>query len=365
MMNDKDILAVERIQEEIGKIDKNENKIYFYVMDTMGTPSGSLSYIYKLALLLKEEGYNVAMLYHKGQEEFVGVSEWMGEVYASLPHYDISGEEVGVSPSDILFIPELFTNVMIQTKKLPCKRIAIMQNFDYLLEQMPVSSQWGDLGIMEAITNTDINSNVLKEVFPYVKTTTISPYVDNFFYKTKEPKKMIINIISKNGKDINSIIKPFYWKYPMYKWITFRHLSGFPQETFARMLQEAAMTIWVDDETTFGQSLIEAIQSGTLVMAKTCDNVPEWMEKDGILRNSCIWFNDFNSVHKMIASVIRAWITDSIPNEIENAANEVVSLFSKEKTKKQIVDYVNKVLNNRKIELNSMATAIKSKKETE
>ena len=364
-MSDKDLLAVERIQAELEKIDKNENNVYFYVMDTAGSPSGSLAYIYKLALLLKESGFNVSMLYQKGEEEFIGVSTWLGEKYAELPHFDISDSEVNVSPSDILFIPELFTNVMIQTKKLPCKRIAILQNFDYLLEQMPVSAQWGDLGIMEAITNTNKNGETIREVFPYVKTKTIPSYVDNIFHRVNTPKKMIINVITKNGKDINRIIKPFYWKYPMYKWVTFRHLSMFSQENFAKMLQEAAITIWIDDETSFGQSLLEAIQSGSLVIAKTCDNVQEWMEKDGILRNSCIWFNDYQSVHKMIASVIRAWITDNVPNEIESASEEVVAMFSRENTRKEIVDYVKLVFDKRKNELISMINAIKGKNNEE
>ena len=80
-MEEKDLTAIERITKEIERIDKNENKIYFFVIDSAGSPSGSLEYIYKLAYLLKESGYNVAMLYQK-EEEFIGVESWLGTKYS-------------------------------------------------------------------------------------------------------------------------------------------------------------------------------------------------------------------------------------------------------------------------------------------
>ena len=358
-MAEKDLVAIERIQAEIERIEKNENKIYFFVIDSAGSPSGSLEYIYKLAYILKTSGYNVAMLYQK-EEEFIGVESWLGEKYSGLPHYDIADEEVSVAPSDLLFIPEIFANVMMQTRKLPCKRIAILQNYDYILEQMPVSAQWGDLGIMEAITNTDANAEKLKNIFPYVKTKTIHPYIDEMFYPTTKPKKMIINVITKDQKTINRLIKPFYWKYPIYKWVTFRHLNGFPKETFAEMLRDGAITVWEDDETHFGYSPLEAMQSGSLVIAKTPDNMQEWMEKDGVLRNCCVWFDDFDNVHKIIASVVRSWITNNIPTEIDDSARETLKLYSKETTTNEIVDYVKNVIDNRKKEMESMILTIKS-----
>ena len=361
-MTEKNLLAIERIQSEIERIDKNENKVYFFVIDSAGSPSGSLEYVYKLAYILKENNFDVAMLYQK-EEDFIGVESWLGEKYSGLPHFDIADEEVSVAPSDILFIPEIFANVMMQTRKLPCKRIAILQNYDYVLEQMPVSSQWGDLGIMEAITNTEMNGELLKEIFPYVKTKVISPYIDEMFVPTTKPKKMVINLITKDQKTINRLIKPFYWKYPIYKWVTFRHLNGFPKETFAEMLRDGAITVWDDDETHFGYSPLEAMKSGSLVIAKTPDKLQEWMVKDGNLRNCCVWFNEFEEVHKIIASVVRAWITNNVPEEIAESAKETLEQFSKEKTTEEIVSYVRDVIDRRKKEMESMILTIKSQNE--
>ena len=106
-MEEKDLTVIQRIEAEIAKIDNKESNIFFFVLDTKGNPSGSLEYIYKLAMILKENEYNVTMLYQKEEnEEFVGVEEWLGTKYSELEHYDIASDEVSVSPSDILFIPE-------------------------------------------------------------------------------------------------------------------------------------------------------------------------------------------------------------------------------------------------------------------
>ena len=62
------------------------------------------------------------------EKDFIGVGDWLGEEYANLPHANVEKENVSISASDFLFIPEIFANVMMQTKKLPCKRVILVQN---------------------------------------------------------------------------------------------------------------------------------------------------------------------------------------------------------------------------------------------
>ena len=65
-LKEKDLTVIQRIEAEIAKIDNKESNIFFFVLDTKGNPSGSLEYIYKLAMILKENEYNVTMLYQNG-----------------------------------------------------------------------------------------------------------------------------------------------------------------------------------------------------------------------------------------------------------------------------------------------------------
>lgn len=364
-MDKKEEKALKRVKQEIEKIDKNKNSVYFFVLDTKGNPNGNLQYIYDLAFIAKNEGYNVGMLYQSmdKKDEFVGVKDWMGEEYASIPHYDIAKNEVDVGPADILFIPEIFANVMNQTKKLPCKRIAIFQNYDYLVEQMPFAVQWGDFGIMNAITNSNANAELLKDIFPYVKTKIINPFIGKMFGTTSEPKKMIVNIVANDQEDINRIIKPFYWKYPSFKWVSFRDLRGFSKEQFAKALSEAAITVWIDRNSSFGYSALEAMKSGSIVIAKVPDDTLDWMKEEdeksiARLGNCCIWFDDIHTVQKAIANVVRAWITDKVPAEIIKAEKETSEKYSFDTSKKEFIDYLSGIINERKDEMNKLVEIV-------
>lgn len=359
-MDKKKQKIIENIEKEISRIDKKENKIYFFVIDTKGVPSGSLEYIYNLALMAKEEGYDVAMLHT--EEEFEGVASWLGEEYASLPHYNVNKGEVGTSPSDLLFIPEIYSQVMNQTKNLPCKRVVILQNYDFVVEQMPYAAQWGDFGIMEGITNSDYQAAEINEVFPYVKLTKVTPYISKVFGNTIEPKKMVINVISKDQSDIKKIVKPFYWKYNHLRWVSFKELRNLPKLEFAKALREGAITIIVDEDASFMYSALEAMKSGSIVMVKVPRTEVDWAAGDE-LPNCCVWFNDYDTLHKQIASVVRSWITDKVPPILAEEAKKTVEKYTRDNSKKEFIGYVEKALGKRKKEMEELLTQVKKQEE--
>lgn len=316
-----------RIREQIDKIDNKDFSLYFYVIDTKGVPSGSLSYIYDIALGLKEMGYKVGMMH--SEEDFVGVEEWLGKEYAELPHYNVEKGSVDVSPSDFLFIPEVYSNVMTATRNLPCQRVAILQSFDKLTEFIPFGATWGDLGIFKAITTSDTNAKRLNTYFPFVKTGVIKPKISNVFNRTDgKQKKLMVNLVTREPGDVNKIVKPFFWQYPLYRWVAFRDLRGMSRSDFAEALRDAAITVWVDDTTDFGYTPLEAMKSGSLVIGKVPSAVPEWMMTDNTLTNSGIWVDDFVTLPSILASVIRTWTMDEIPAEIQHDADELVLNFT-------------------------------------
>lgn len=352
MKKDNKKLALGKIQDEIKKLDKKENKILFYVLDTEGYASGSLAYEYQLAKIAQDAGYNVSMVYQTDEkdDEFIGVEGWLGTEYSSIPHYDIRKDEISINPSDIMFIPEIFAQVMNQTKKLPCKRIAIMQNFDYIIAQTPYSAQWGDYNMLDAISNTEENAKLLKSVFPYVRTEVIDPYIDNMFGETKQPKKCVVNVVAKNPDDVTRLVKPFYWKYPLMKWVSFADLRGMNKMKFAEALREGFLTIWLDQDASFGYSAIEAMKCGNVVFAMVPKNGKRWIyEKDGeTLNRSCIWFDNINMMHDKIATLVRSFITDNVPASVYEGQSEVKKMYPKENTEKQFITYLEKIISERK-----------------
>lgn len=381
MENTKEI--IQRIETEISKLKDKSFKILFYVPDVKNNATGYISYIYQMALTLQQLGYNVKMLYQLENEYskeeltklqldnapideervFVGVVESMGEKYSSLEHTNIQNQELEVSPSDFLIIPEVYSSIMNQTKKLSCKRIVLTQNYNYLTDFIQVGVSWANFGITDTITSCLNQAELVTSVFPFVKTKVLSPYIPSYFYEGEEPKKLVVNIITKSQKDANKIIKPFYWKYPMYKWVSFRDLRSYPREMFADYLREGAITIWVDTDTQFGYAPLEAIKSGNIVIGKIPELIPEWMlteDKSNFLDNG-IWFNNINDVHKIIASIVRTWINDDIPTEVTNAMKETAKKYSFDEYKINLEKLMESYIDDREKEFQEVISVAKSK----
>lgn len=331
-LNKEEMLRV--VEDNIQKMENKSFNVFFFVIDTKGNPSGSLEYIYRTALTLKELGYNVAMLHQ--EEEFIGVRDWLGDAAADLPHHNIEKENVEISACDFLFIPEILSSVMSQTKTLPCKRVIILQNHSFMADFMPVGVTPFDMNINEVVTTTKALKDIADEYFPGIKTHIVRPMIAPVFRNNDNPKKLIINVVSRSQDDISRIVKPFYWKYPVYKWVSFRDLRGVTQEVFADALREGAITIWLDEISDFGYSALEAAKSGSIVLAKVPATPTDWTfvyeeSEDGKsasngLNPAFIWFDDIRRVPDMVASVVRTWTLDKIPQELYdnlgNAAND-------------------------------------------
>ena len=65
-------IQVEKIEQSIQNLKNKTSKIYFLVQDTKGNAKASISYIYKLALTLKNAGFNTIILHEK--PDYYGVS---------------------------------------------------------------------------------------------------------------------------------------------------------------------------------------------------------------------------------------------------------------------------------------------------
>lgn len=382
-MNSNDKKALERIDEAISKLEINDFCFYFFVVDCKNVPNGSIQYIYQLAKTLNDKNYKVKMLYQleneydneeleelKRKEKpiderrvFTGVGEWLGEEYMQLEHLNISKQEWTVSPSDFLFIPEVFSSLMKQTYqyKAPCKRIVLLHNYDYITEFIPFSDEWGTYGIHDVIANTKAQGDLISSVFPYVNVKILNPYISNIFRKPIKPKKLIVNIISKKTEDVNKIMKQFYWKYPMYKFISFRDLRGYPKETFAEFLQESAITVWIDNETAFGYSAIEAIKTGNIVIGKVPEHMPEWMGDENGLFNNGVWTYDLNTIPDILSRVLGSWMQDRIPETLCENMDNVDNLYTFEGYQNNVNEIINGYINDRINELKEIKTVINNK----
>ena len=156
-------------------------------------------------------------------------------------------------------------------------------------------------------------------------------------------------------------MKQFYWKYPMYKFISFRDLRGYPKETFAEFLQESAITVWIDNETPFGYSAIEAIKTGNIVIGKVPEHMPEWMGDENGLFNNGVWTYDLNTIPDILSRVLGSWMQDRIPETLCENMDNVDNLYTFEDYQNNVNEIINGYINDRINELKEIKTVINNK----
>jgi hypothetical protein len=351
---------LQKLEEVIAKTENKDFNVYFFVIDTKNAPDGSVEYIYDIALNLLNKGYKVTMLHQ--EEEFIGPVEWLGERYAVLEHKNVEKDNVPISTTDFLFIPESCVSVMTQTKNLRCKKVMLYHTPEYFLKLMPMGATLTDLGIHDVIATSSQLADKVKRYFPNIKVNVVRPSVKNCFYTTDTPKKLIVNIMGSEESDINNILKPFFWKYPAYKWVSFRDMHGMTQNVYADVLREGVITVWVDDKTVNGQIALESLKCGNILIAKVPAMVPEWMVENGELREDIIWFETYDELHNILASVIRGWTRNDIVERFTDVHMKLKNVYTPEAQDKDIDNViVDTIIRDRLNEYRQMLSGIKSK----
>lgn len=361
--------VIDRIDKAISDLKNNRFTIYFFVADCKNVPNSSMEYIYEMAKTFQDKGYNVTMLYQldneysdkeldelKRKEKFIdenriftGVREWMGDDYANIPHLNISKGNWSVSPSDYLFIPEAFSSLMYQTYKLnaPCRRYVILQNYNYVTDFIPLGVEWKNYGIYDVLASTDKLAKTIQSVFPYVRTKVISPFIHECYRKPLKPHKLCVNIISKKQSDVNRLIKTFYWKYPVYKFISFRDVRNLNREDYCEALKEGAITVWIDDDTEFGHTPLQAMHCGNIVIGKIPETIPEWMQDEEGIINNGFWTYNREAIPDVLAKVIASWMQDEIPSELTDSVDETVKKYTRKEWDVKLTNFIKGAVNDR------------------
>lgn len=356
---------IDNIKVELNKLENKEFAYKFFVYDTKGVASGSLTYIYETALCLHNLGYKVEMLYIG--KDFVGTEEWAGERYNVLKHYNIETDNVKVAPSDILFIPEIMNQLMEKTINFPCKRVVISQNTDYMFENLPIKQSFNEYGINDIIVTSNNLANKIKQMFGCMKIDVVRPHVIDIFEKPTKISDFVVNIVSKDYNNINSIVKQFYLKYPMLSFVTFRYLNGAKKEDFADALKNSVITVWEDEYTDFGISALESMACNNIVIGKIPDSEPEWMcvhNEDGSVtfKDNGFWYYNNKDVHSLIAYVIESYLNNNVSQTIYDNMEKTVNEYREDKFIEDVKNvYINGFINHRKEEFNYILSALENK----
>ena len=321
---------IQKMEQSIQNLKDKTARIYFLVQDTKGNPKASIRHIYQIALTLKNNGYNPIIIHES--KDYKGVGEWLSNEYMELPHQCIEGENLQISPEDIIVIPELYGHVMDQLKNFPCGKIVLCQAYDHMLETLAPGSNWSTYGFYKCITTSEFQKKYISEIMRGVSIDIIEPTIPSVFSKKDKPSKPIISIHTRDPRDTAKIIKSFYLKYPQFRWITFRDLRGINQTDFSKFLKESFVSVWVDNESGFGTFPLESMASGTPVIGKVPNLKPDWLtEMNGI------WTYQVNEIIDILSNYIQNWLEDNIAENLYVNMEETAKTYQKEEEFKSSV----------------------------
>lgn len=347
---------ISKIEESIKNLKEKNSRIYFFVQDTKGNARASVRYIYQMALTLKDLGYNSIILHEKS--DYHGVSNWLSSKFMELPHKSVEGQNLEISPEDMIIVPEIFGYIMAQISNLPCAKIVLSQAYDHVFETLQPGQSWSQLGFAKCITTSEKQKEYLSSVMRGVSYDIVEPYISTVFETSQYPAKPIITIHSREQRDSINIIKSFYQKYPQFRWISFRDMRAMSEEEFATHLKESMLSVWIDPTSSFGTFPLESIKVGVPVIGKVPNLVPEWMtEKNGV------WVQDSIRMIDYIADFVQNWLEDNISEDLYTSMSETAEKYSNEENFKNKVSelfssYANVRISNFESELNKLTSNV-------
>ena len=339
---------INKVKETLDLLNNKGSKFLFFVTQTHN-PSASMYEVYFHANVVKDMGYDVKILTDASDYE---IPYWLDEGLTDLPHESVQSARLSVGPQDVLVIPEIFSNVMEQTKNLPSIRVALFQSVDYMMNALIPATDWSSFGIEKVITTSGNMRDFLEEFMGKNK-FDIKVYdvgIPSYFKNDDIPKRPVISIVGRNPNEISKLIKLFYAKYPQFSWITFDSMitdskppRALRRKEFAERLRKNFASVWVDRIASFGTFPLEAMASGSIPIALVPDMPLEYlMETDengeeSYRENSGVWTNDFYALPILIGDTLTKYLDDTIEEEVYDTMAEISSHYNQDWSKEQII----------------------------
>jgi glycosyltransferase involved in cell wall biosynthesis len=340
MMNNNE--NIEKLESALGRLNNNESIVYFLTYDTKNNPRAGIKYIYDLAFILNENGIKSKILVE--DNTYSGVSHWLGDKYSKIPVVSIKDDNVELKIDDILVVPEYYSNVLQQVANVKCVKVMLVQQKEYMFETLPIGSRWSDYGFERVITTTEETKKYILEFFPESLVYIIPPIIGDNFYPTKLPQKPHIAINCRDRSIHRRLISEFYLKYPHLRWITFRDMVQMSYDEFSDTLRECMVSLWVDNESTFGTFPLESMKCGVPVIGKIPNTEPDWLSENGM------WSYDINKLVDILGTFITAWLEGSeLEDEVKNKMNETLLPYTTSLTE-EVIKNIFTSLKNKRVE---------------
>lgn len=349
---------IEKIKQSIDKLKNKKSKFLFCIPETQN-PSALIYELYFHASVVKSIGYNVYVLVEKG--DYV-IPNWVEKELTGHEHISMGDKDLSVGPEDIMIIPEIFTNVMEQTKNLPCLRIGLLQSIDYMLNSLIPGTDWSSFGIQNIITTSESLNELMERYYKNkFKIKTYDIGIPDYFERSDVPQKPVISIVGRNPNEISKLVKLFFTRFPQYSWITFDPMltnSKPPQSMrrvdFAKRLKGNFAAVWVDRISSFGTFPLECMKSGVIPICLKPDIMPEYIlnrDEDNkitdIKENIGVWTENYYDLPELIGEVIIKYLDDNIKPELYDEMELITSKYNQRDSETQLTEIYDNYVNER------------------
>ncbi len=353
-------------QEQIKKIKeslsvfKNKKSKFLFCVPEIETPSALVYEIYFHGDVVEKMGYDVIMLTEK---ENFSPPDYIEDELINKKHMSMDSKKITVGPHDFMIIPEIFSNVMEQTRDLPCKRIGLLQSFDYMLNALIPGTSWRDFGVEDVITTSNMLKDITNLYFEnsFLKIKTYNIGIPDYFKTDNRPKKPIVSIVGRNPNDISKFVKLFYSKYPQYRWVSFdamltnsKPAKPLRRVDFAEKLKDNFAGVWIDRISSFGTFPLECMRAGAVPVCLKPDITPDYLvdkekksDKLSAVENLGLWTKDYYDMPFLLGDLLTKFLDDSIPEEVFEAMNKISSKYTPENSKIQLTRIYNDYINER------------------
>ena len=345
-----DLDKLDKIRKSLSNILDKKSKFMFAIPDA-NNPIASVYEMYFHATTVKKMGYKVVILVEKGDYE---VPKWIEKELTDFEHISMVDPKLTVGPEDVMVIPEVFSNVMEQTKNLPCLRVGLLQSVDYMINALIPGMDWSSFGIRDIITTSETLVEWL-EVFQGKGKFNVQKYdigIPDYFKKSDLPKKPIISVVGRNANEISKVVKLFYSKYPQYSWVTFDPMltkSKPPQQMrrvdFAKRLQSNFAAVWVDRIASFGTFPLECMKVGTVPICLKPDINPDYIvERDeagnpiNLKEGAGVWTDNFYDIPVLVAEILVKFLDDSIGDKAYEEMEKTATQYTQENSEKRLTE---------------------------
>ena len=329
---------IEKLKSALGRLEKSESIVYFLTYDTKNNARASIKYIYDMAKTLNENGIESKILVE--DKSYTGVKSWLGDEYDNLSVVSIKDDKVEIKVDDILVVPEYYSNALQQLSNVKCVKVMLVQQKDYIFENLPIGSRWSDFGFDRVITTTESSKKYIMEYFPESLVFIIPPFIGDNFKPLDLPLKPFIAISCRDRLIHKKIISEFYLKFPQLRWITFKDMIQMSYNEFSDGLRECMVSVWVDDESTFGTFPLESMKSGVPVVGKIPNTEPDWLTENGM------WTYDLSKIVNILGTFVLAWIDGiELEDEVKDKMKETLLPYEKSITDINILSIFNSLRN--------------------